>query len=116
MGKQQVGLEYETDGALLRRYVHVRCGCFKNTVIEPHMARVDRRETRDGAQERRLAGAVGAEKRDDLTFGGRQLHVEVEGAETSADRDVQAHADPSQRWRRLTNTTSDTSRRTRLSR
>ncbi len=84
MREEQIVLEDDADRAGLgRRTVQQR-------TVQCQMARRERGEAREGAQGGGLAGAVGAEQRDDVAGGGGERDIEAEGAAVDDEVGVEA--------------------------
>ncbi len=116
MGEEEVILEHETDGPLLGGDVASGRRVFEQLTVELDTARLNRDKSRNGPQQGRLAGPVGAQKRDHLALLDLDLHLQAQRAERGAHLHVEAHAEPSQRCLSPTRTASETrsSRRLRM--
>ena len=114
MGEEEVVLEHKTDGSLLGGDVTSGRRLFEYLSIELDMARLNRHESRYGAEQSRLAGPVGAQQRDHLALLDLNLHVQAQRAERGAHLHVEAHAEPSQRCLSPTRTARETRSRRRL--
>ena len=87
--EQQVVLEHEPDGSLGGGNERVGGGVVEDGAVEGDASVVERLESCDGPQGRRLAGTVGSQQRDDLAVIGSDRDVEVEVAETDPQVGVQ---------------------------
>ena len=107
-------LEHHADRAVLGGDEHVGRRVVDDRAVDLDAALVDGQQPGQAAQQRGLAGAVGAEHGDDLARLDGERDPQVERAEGDADVGGQAHAftdpgsPPSQRSRSATSTPNDT--------
>jgi hypothetical protein len=90
VGEQQVLLEHDPDGAFLRAQPQAGLRVLERAVAERDPSAVDREQAGQRTEQGGLAGAVGAEDRDDLAGFGVDRHVEVERAEPQRHLGVEA--------------------------
>ncbi|GAA3223590.1 hypothetical protein GCM10020256_31870 [Streptomyces thermocoprophilus] len=114
MREQQIVLEDDPDGPLLRR------GVLEPGAVEPQMPAAERDQPGEGTQRGGLPGAVRPEQRDDLAGRGGQRDVQPEAAALHDEPGVESfvrggHEAVIQRSRRAARTATDTASRTRLS-
>ena len=98
--EQRAVLRHPADASVLRR------GAGHVDAVDDDMT-VGRHQTREAAQQRRLARAVGADESDDVAGVGAHCDVEPEAAGRRLDRAVECHRASRQRPRRATRTESD---------
>src|SRR5262249_41075169 len=109
--EEQVVLEHEADRPLLGRREGAGGGVLEHLAVERDEAR-HRGEARDRPQQGRLARAVRPKEGHHLAVADLETDVHVERPEGSPHIDLEAHAEPSQRWRSPTRTASETTKRT----
>ena len=91
VGEQQVVLEHDPDRAALGDDVCAVRRVVDRVVVDEDASLVDGCETRERAQQRGLACAVGPEDGDGLAVGGDDVGVEVELAHMYLDVRVKTH-------------------------
>ena len=112
--KQQVVLEDHRDGPSLGRNEDPRRRFVQHGPVEDDAPSVERQESRQAAEQRRLPRAIGPEHRDHFARFNRQVDIELEGVDAEAHPSLEAHDDPSQRSRSPISTASETANSTRL--
>ena len=90
MREQQVVLEDHADGTALGGHADAPGRVLQDLAVQHHPPLGQRQQAGEGAQDRRLAGAVGAQERRDATRLDREHHVEVEPAQAEAQPGLQA--------------------------
>src|SRR5437868_1368649 len=90
-------------------------GFVEQDPVQRYPPGVKRQKTRQRAEQRGLAGAVGAHDDDDLPRGHRDIDIQMNLTNASDDLRLEAHPAPSQRSRSPTNTASEITSNTRLS-
>src|ERR1700682_3668291 len=114
VGKQQVILEDHRDWSPLGRNENAVRRFLQHDPVEGNAACVERQESCQAAEQRRLARAVGPEHGDHFAGLDLQVDIEFEGADAQAHPRLEAHDDPSQRSRSPISTASETASSTRL--
>src|SRR5216683_4515035 len=114
--EQEVVLKHKPNRPSLCGYVLTRGGVLEHLPVQPYVAGAERNQSRDCPQKRGLASPVRTEESHHLSLLDNEVHVEVQGSESEADRGIKAHAEPkpSQRSLSPTSTTNETSSSTRL--
>src|SRR5581483_6200274 len=109
-------LECDRDRALLGGHEDARGRIVERHAVDPKRAGVERDQAGERVHDRRLAGAVRAEERDQLAARDRELDVEIELAATHPEPCLDAHSASKKRRRSATRTPSDTASSTTLKR
>ena len=119
VGEQQVVLEHDGNGTSLRDDERAGRRVVERFTVEFDGSVVDRQQPGEAAEQRRLAGAVGAEYGDGFAALGGQIDVEAKRTEGADDAGIERHGvggrpPPRNRSRRATSTPKDTAINTRL--
>ncbi len=112
MGEQEVVLEHEADVPVFGCEAHICGRVLEHPSVDDDATPVEGDESGQGAQQGRLARAVGSDHGDD-TLADVEAHIEVQDAEGDCDLGGEGHRVASHRSRRPIRTMNDTANMTR---